>query len=183
MTYPAEGQILLWIQENLRFPALDGVMCFVTTLGNGGAFWIALAVALLLFRRTRRCGVLCAAALLMGYLTTNIALKNIIHRIRPYEVIDTLKILVHPESSFSFPSGHSTSSLAAGWVLFRSAKKRFGVPALILGVWIALSRMYVGVHYPTDVLAGSAIGVLAAEAALLLSRKWRPFGRLTGDVK
>lgn len=167
-----ERQLLLWIQECVRIPLLDGPVVFVTTLGNAGAVWIALTLALLAFRRTRRWGALCAASLALGFLVTNVALKNIIHRIRPYEVIDTLKILVHPESDFSFPSGHSTSSLAVGWMLMRTAKRRYGVPALALAVGIALSRLYVGVHYPTDVLAGVAVGVLAAEAVLWMECRW-----------
>ena len=85
----------------------------------------------------------------------------------------SLNILVKPERSFSFPSGHATSSLAAGVALFLTLPRRYGVPALLLGVLIALSRMYVGVHYPTDVLCGAAIGVAAALAAVRVARTSR----------
>lgn len=161
-----DGQILLFIQEHIRIEWLNPLVTFITTLGNKGYVWIALAVVLLCIPRSRRWGLSCAIALLIGFLVTNITLKNMIQRIRPYDVISTLNILVKPESSFSFPSGHSSSSLAAGWALFRSAPKWLGVPALVLGVMIALSRLYVGVHYPTDVLAGILVGILAAEAAV-----------------
>jgi len=165
-----DGSILLFIQEHLRHPALDGAMTFITTLGNTGAVWIALSLVLLIIPRTRRWGLRCALALLIGFLITNVALKNIIQRIRPYEAISALNILVPPEHDFSFPSGHATSSLAAAWALFRTAPRKYGVPALVLAVLIALSRLYVGVHYPTDVLAGVAIGILAAECAVKLVR-------------
>ena len=168
-----DGQILLFIQEHIRCGALDGVMRLLSTLGNAGAIWIVTALALLCFRRTRRFGAACGLALLLGFVVTNLALKNIIHRIRPYDVMTSLNIMVKPERSFSFPSGHATSSLAAGVALFLTLPRRYGVPALLLGVLIALSRMYVGVHYPTDVLCGAAIGVAAALAAVRVARMSR----------
>lgn len=171
--FELDGQILLFIQEHIRCGALDGVMRLLSTLGNAGAIWIVTALALLFFRRTRRFGAACALALLLGFVVTNLALKNIIHRIRPYDVMASLNILVKPERSFSFPSGHATSSLAAGCALFLTLPRRYGVPALLLGVLIALSRMYVGVHYPTDVLCGAAIGVAAALAAVRVARTSR----------
>ena len=161
-----EGQILLFIQEHIRCSALNGVMTFITHLGDTGIFWIALTVVLLLFRRTRRCGVACAAALVLNLLITNAALKNIIQRIRPYDVMDALKILVAPEHDFSFPSGHTACSFAAAWALLRTAPRKYAVPALILAALIGLSRLYVGVHYPTDVLGGLIVGIAAAELAV-----------------
>ena len=168
-----DGQILLFIQEHIRCGALDGAMRLVTTLGNAGAIWIVTAIALLCFRRTRRFGLACGLALLLGFAVTNLALKHIIHRIRPYDVISSLNILVKPERSFSFPSGHATASFAAAWALFRLAPKKVGVPALLLAILIALSRLYVGVHYPTDVLAGAAIGILSGEISVRLIRSRR----------
>jgi len=166
-----DANALLWIQEHLRVEALNDVVCFITGLGNTGMVWIAMSIALLLFRRTRLWGLTCALALILGFLVTNVALKNIVQRIRPYEVISTLKILIPPEHDLSFPSGHATSSIAASWALFRLAPKKYGVPALALGVLISLSRLYVGVHYPTDVLAGILVGLAAAEAAVRIVRR------------
>ena len=165
-----DGQILLFIQEHIRCGALDGAMRLVSTLGNAGAIWIVTAIALLCFKRTRRFGLACGLALLLGFAVTNLALKHIIHRIRPYDVISSLNILVKPERSFSFPSGHATSSLAAGVALFLTLPRKYGAPALLLGVLIALSRLYVGVHYPTDVLCGATIGVAAALAGVRIAR-------------
>ena len=164
-----EGNILLWIQDNLR-GALDGVVRFITMLGDHGYFWIGLTILLLLFRKTRRPALNAALSMIFTLLVVNIILKPLVGRIRPYEVIEGLSYIVAKESEFSFPSGHSANSLACAWVLFRMAPKKLGVPALILGLLIALSRLYVGVHYPTDVIAGVAIGIAMAELAMLVCR-------------
>jgi len=164
-----EGEILLWIQENLR-GFLDAPMRFITMLGDHGYFWIALAVLLLFFKKTRRAAVCSAVAMIFTLLAVNIALKPLVARIRPYEVIEGLTYIVAKESEFSFPSGHSANSLACAWVLWRMLPRKIGLPALVLGLMIALSRLYVGVHYPSDVIAGAAIGIALAELAMWVVR-------------
>ena len=174
MLMEIESAILLWIQNNLRCAFLTPVMRVITTLGNGGAFWIALTVLLLIFRRTRRIGVCCAASMLLTLLVVNLCIKPLAARTRPYELIEGLQILVSRPHDYSFPSGHSANSLTCAWTIFRLAPKKYGVPALVLAVLIALSRLYVGVHYPTDVLCGAAIGVAAALAGVRIARMpWR----------
>ena len=171
MLLEIESAILLWIQNNLRCGLLTPLMRAITTLGNGGAFWIALTVLLLIFRRTRRIGVYCAASMLLTLLVVNLCIKPLAARTRPYELIQGLEILVSRPRDYSFPSGHSANSLSCAWTLFRLAPKKYGVPALVLAVLIALSRLYVGVHFPTDVLAGAAIGVLLSELTLRALRR------------
>ena len=171
MLLEIESAILLWIQNSLRCGLLTPVMRVITTLGNGGAFWIALTVLLLIFRRTRRIGVYCAASMLLTLLVVNLCIKPLAARTRPYELIQGLEILVSRPRDYSFPSGHSANSLSCAWTLFRLAPKKYGVPALVLAVLIALSRLYVGVHFPTDVLAGAAIGVLLSELTLRALRR------------
>ena len=171
MLMEIESAILLWIQNNLRCAFLTPVMRGITTLGNGGMFWIALTVLLLIFRRTRRIGVCCAASMLLTLLVVNLCIKPLAARTRPYELIQGLEILVSRPHDFSFPSGHSAKSLTCAWAIFRLAPRKYGVPALVLAVLIALSRLYVGVHYPTDVLAGAAIGILLSEIALRALRR------------
>lgn len=168
-----EGDILLWIQQSLRGP-LDAPVCFITTLGNHGMLWIALTLMLLFFRRTRRAALVSALSMLLTLLAVNILIKPLAARIRPYEVIEGLRCIVARESEFSFPSGHSANSLACAWVLFRLCDRRLGVPALVMALLISLSRLYVGVHYPTDVLAGIAAGMLLAEAAIYLAKRIEP---------
>lgn len=163
-----EGDLLLWIQENLR-GCMDAPVRFISMLGDHGLFWIFLTLLLFLFKKTRRAALASALSMLLTLLVVNILLKPLAARIRPYEVIEGLRYIVAKESEFSFPSGHSANSLACAWVLFRMCDKRIGVPALILALLIALSRLYVGVHYPTDVLAGVAIGMLLAEFAMRIA--------------
>ena len=156
--------LLLWIQAHLRHPLLNPVMLAITHLGDAGIFWILVTLALLAFRKTRKIGAACAISMIVGLVATNLILKNWIARIRPYEVIDGLNLMIERQRDFSFPSGHTTNSFAAACVIFGMAPRRYGVPALILAALISLSRLYVGVHYPTDVLAGALIGCLAAWA-------------------
>lgn len=154
--------VLFFIQEYLRFEWMTPIWKFITWLGDAGWFWIALSVILLIPKRTRKIGAAALISLLIGALITNVALKNLVARTRPYEVIDGLILLVDPQHDFSFPSGHSCASFAAAMVYYKMIPKKYGVPAVILATLIALSRLYVGVHYPSDVAAGILIGILAA---------------------
>lgn len=157
-----DGKVLLFIQEYLRFDLLTKIMKFITALGNGGVIWIVLAALLLCFKRYRKTGTAMAVALLLGYLITNLILKNLVMRVRPYDAIAGLQSLVGIMRDSSFPSGHATSSFAAGFVALKGTPRYIGVTAFVLAVLIAISRLYVGVHYPTDVLAGVLIGLFAA---------------------
>lgn len=162
-----DGYILLFIQEFIRHPMVSPLVRAITTLGNGGAIWILLTLVMLIIPRTRKVGCMMFTALLGTLLINNIILKNLIARTRPYEVIAGLEFLVPKPGEYSFPSGHAGSSFAVACVMFRQLPKRFGVPAIVLAALIALSRLYVGVHYPSDVLFGIIDGIaigLAAEA-------------------
>ena len=161
-----DGNILLWIQEYVRNDFLTPTMKFITSLGNGGWLWIALALILCIPKKTRWVGIAAVISLAIGALITNVALKNLVARIRPYEVVDGLKLIIAKPHDFSFPSGHTCASFAAAMVLFKMLPKKWGVPAVVLATLIGLSRLYVGVHYPTDVLGGFIIGCFAAWIAV-----------------
>ncbi|MDE6203885.1 MAG: phosphatase PAP2 family protein [Lachnospiraceae bacterium] len=154
-----DGNILMFIQENIRNPVLDPVMKVITTLGNAGIIWILLTILLLAFKRTRKIGIMSACALVCSLLVNNILLKNLVARVRPYNIVEGLVPIVTKPAEFSFPSGHAGSSFASGSVLYRRLPKRYGIPILVLAVLISFSRLYVGVHYPTDVLAGMLTGI------------------------
>lgn len=160
-----DGRILFFIQDYLRFEWLTQVMKFITSLGNGAMIWIVMAAIFLCFGSYRKTGVAMAVALLIGYLITNLLLKNLVMRARPYDALAGLSALIGPLWDSSFPSGHTTSSIGAGIVALRGTPRYVGIPAFVLAVLIALSRLYLGVHYPTDVLAGALIGLFAAFAA------------------
>ena len=165
----AEGfdlPILDWIAANLWCPFLDTVMPAITLLGDAGIFWIALAVALLLFPKTRRVGLGMAFALLMGLLLCNLMLKPLCQRPRPYdyqyEVFGKLiPLIIERQHDFSFPSGHTIASFEAAGVIALN-NKRWGIAALVLACLIAFSRLYLYVHYPTDVLASIVLGFALA---------------------
>ncbi len=167
-----ESSILLWIQEYLRADWLNPIVNFITNLGNAGWFWLILLTGMLFFKKTRKIGITGFIAVLIGFLITNVCLKNLVARVRPYEVIEGLTYITKTPSDWSFPSGHSTASMAASVVLFCKLPKKYGVPALVLGILISLSRLYVGVHYPTDVLVGMLVGCFGAYMAMwIMNRK------------
>lgn len=166
MSFLAEGfdlPILEWIAANLRCVFLDAVMPVITVLGDAGIFWIALAVIMLFFPKYRKTGLAMGAALLIGLLICNVTLKPLIARPRPYDYQlthfgKTIELLIAAQHDFSFPSGHTLASFEAATVLMIRHKK-MGIPALILATLIAFSRMYLYVHYPTDVLFSVALGI------------------------
>ena len=161
-----DGQALLFIQEHIRQVWMDGFWKTITHLWDAGWFWIILGIVLLIPKKTRKAGIAALAALAIGALITNVALKNIIARIRPYEVVEGLKLLIEPQSDFSFPSGHTCASIGAALAMYPFLERKWGIPLVILAVLISLSRLYVGVHYPTDVLGGAVVGAFAAWGAV-----------------
>ena len=165
-----EASIILWIQENLR-GALDGLWLFITHLGDDGILWIILGLVLLFWKKTRPIGFTMLISLLFDYLIINVTLKDLIARPRPFVVNEAITPLITDVSPYrSFPSGHSGGSFAAMFALYKWVPKKVGIPALILAALVALSRLYVGVHYPTDIIAGCIIGFMCSVWAYYLVR-------------
>ena len=171
-----EADILLFIQNNFRTPVLDPVMVFITHLCNGAFIWIALIVLLLIMKKTRRMGIACTSALLLNVTIANLIIKNLVGRIRPYDMIEGLELIIERQWDSSFPSGHTASSFAVAFAFFLKAPKKYGIPALVLAALIGFSRLYVGVHYPSDVLCGMIIGMLSAFIAVKVTD--RVFARM-----
>ena len=157
--------ILDWIQATLQSPFMDKFMPFITVFGNGGIFWIAWSVLLILFPKTRRTGLGMGFALMMGLIVCNLILKPGVARPRPYdmqaEMGVIIDLLVKRSHDFSFPSGHTIASFEASVVLLMNSKK-MGIPAFILAILVSFSRLYLYVHYPTDVLVSVVLGTLFA---------------------
>lgn len=162
-----EFEILRAIQQ-LHGPVLDQVMRGITFLGNGGWFWILAAVLFLTARRTRRMGAVMLLALAIGFLVGNMTLKPLIARERPCWIDPSVPLLIQSPRDFSFPSGHSLSSFAAAFSMALHSLK-WGVPALGLAGVVAFSRLYLYVHFPTDVLAGIFLGIGAAFLAFWIA--------------
>ncbi len=154
-----DADILLFLQDTVRTPFLNPIISGLTALGNSGLIWVVATLALAFFPKTRKIGLTGLLALLISLLVNNVILKNLVARIRPYEVVEGLVSVIGKQWDYSFPSGHTGSSFAAAWVFFRKLPKKFGIPALVLAALIGLSRLYLGVHYPTDVLFGVISGI------------------------
>lgn len=154
--------ILMFIQENLRSGFTDAFFTFVTHLGDAGVVWILIGVGLLCSKKTRLWGWSLLFSLLFAYCIGDLVIKNIVQRSRPFTGLE-IDLLIAAPTSFSFPSGHSGSSFASATALFLCNKK-WGAAALVLAALIAFSRMYLFVHYPTDVLCGALLGVATAFA-------------------
>lgn len=152
-----EISILDWIQ-GIRTPVGDMVMTFITRLGDAGAVWILLAVILLVLPKTRKSGAVLAAALCVDVVLCNGILKNLVGRIRPCDVNPSIPLLIPRPDDFSFPSGHTAASFAVVVALLLAGERKLWKPALALAVLIAFSRMYLYVHYPTDILGGMVVG-------------------------
>jgi len=166
-----DANALVYIQDFIRTPFLSAIMVFFSRIGDSGILWIVTGLVLLIPKMTRRGGFDVLVCLLAAFLINDYVLKLLVARIRPYDVINGLTILVPPESSFSFPSGHSSSSFAAALALTLAFRKK-GALAYIPAVLIAFSRCYVGVHYPSDVIAGMLVGTLVSLAVYWLLRRY-----------
>lgn len=163
-----------WIQS-WRTPFLDTLFTIITRLGDEGILWIAIALILLCFKKTRKIGITMALGLIITTILGNEVLKKIVQRPRPFDtpgaLLDGDSLLVPRPGQYSFPSGHTGSSFASAVSIFLYDKK-WGIPALVLAAAIAFSRLYVYVHFPTDVMAGTILGTLSALIAFFLWRKW-----------
>lgn len=154
---------LLHLIQNIHTPFFDGLMVLITTLGNAGMVWLVTAAALLFTKKTRRCGLLMLVSMFLCLIVGNVFLKNAVGRARPCWIDNTVPLLIAAPSDYSFPSGHAMHSFTAAFMLWFHNRK-VGSAALFLAGLIAFSRLYLFVHYPTDVLAGFCIGTLVATA-------------------
>ena len=165
--------ILDWIQAHLQCGFLDAVMPIVTLFGEGGIFWIAWAVLMLVFPKTRKTGIAMGIALVMGVLICNVTLKPLVARPRPYDFQYenfgiTIKLLIDAQHDYSFPSGHTIASFEAAIPLM-IYDKRMGIPAMVIAVLVTFSRLYLYVHWPTVVLGGILVGAAAGWAGARLA--------------
>lgn len=158
-----EAEILLWIQNNIRSRFLNKIFIAITHMGDGGAVWIAAALILIINKGTRSIGFATILSIICTVFINNILIKNMVSRIRPYVKCPQIELLIGKQRDFSFPSGHTASSFAAAVVLYKNISNAFGIGALILAGLIGFSRMYVGVHYFSDVTCGIISGTFIAE--------------------
>lgn len=157
-----EFSILYALQE-LHNPIMDAIMVFITTLGDDGLFWIAVGIVCLFFKKHRKMGLQVLLSMLFTFIIGNLILKNVFARPRPCDIDTAVAMLISRPHGHSFPSGHSMNGMVAAVALFLNNRK-IGIPALILATLIGFSRMYLFVHFPTDVLGGFAVAIVVALA-------------------
>ena len=167
--------ILDWIAANLWCPVLDVAMPIITLLGDAGIFWIAVSVLFMITKKYRKTGIGMMLALMMGLLVCNIWLKPTVARMRPYDFqmqyfLKEIPLLAGAMHDFSFPSGHTIASFEAAVVILLNNKK-LGIAAMILACLIAFSRLYLYVHYPTDVICSVILGTAFAFLGNFLAGK------------
>ena len=152
--------ILWFIRNNIVNDYFTWFMKFVSNIGNSGIIWILITLMLIIYKPTRRIGIICAIALVEEVIVCNGIIKHLVKRGRPWTKINGLNPLVKKPTDYSFPSGHSSSSFAVGYTMLRKGNKKIGIPAIILAILIAFSRLYVAVHFPSDVVTGIIIGII-----------------------
>lgn len=171
-----EISILDWIQ-NLRTPIGDVLMPYITKLGDAGMVWILLALILLLIPKTRKSGAVLAVALCVDVVLCNGILKHLFRRVRPCDVNTSVQLLIARPNDFSFPSGHTAASFAAATALYAAGERGLWKPALALAVVLAFSRLYLYVHYPTDIIGGVIVGAAAGYIGYwMVNRLWKVKG-------
>lgn len=168
--------VFRFVEAHIWCPFLDSVMTFITRLGDGGFIWILITLALLFFPKTRRSGIAVGTALLLSVVIGDGILKNLVCRDRPFDLAAWQGVFQYPElvarpQDFSFPSGHTGSSIGAAMALLITRRDIPSIAALVLALLIAFSRIYLHVHYPTDVLAGICMGVLYGILACWMARQ------------
>lgn len=164
---------IFWVQNHLVTGLLSPVMIGLSELGNFGAVWILTGIVMLSTKKYRRAGVGVFIALLFSLIIGNGILKHAVMRVRPCIDYPWMPMLVHIPNvdNFSFPSGHTFGSFAAATAMFSAMKRYWGIAALSLAAAIGFSRIYLFLHYPSDVFAGSILGIIAGAAAWCLSGK------------
>lgn len=157
--YDIEFSILNFIQNYIRNPILDKAMVFITTLGNSGMIWIVVALLMLCSRKYRTTGIMLSLGLVGSFLFGNVILKPLFQRTRPFDIIEGIELLIAAPQDYSFPSGHTLASVICATILL-IRERRIGFLALGLAVLIAFSRLYLYVHFPTDILGGVIAGII-----------------------
>ena len=166
-----ESNIVLFVQENLRFEWLNPIMKFITSLGDDGILPIAVIILFLIFKKTRKVGLTAGISLSLEAILINLTIKKIVGRTRPYVVNEAIEYITTRPSDNSFPSGHTGCVFAVASVLFYMMPKKVGIPAMVIASLVGISRLYVGVHYPTDIIGGFIIGMFTGFIAKLIVEK------------
>ena len=159
--------ILFWIQEHLVSPMLSPIMIMFSALGNAGIIWILIGLAMLYTRKYRTAGIAVFLGLSFSLLIGNVLLKPLVMRLRPCLNYPWMPLLVAcpPTNDFSFPSGHTFGSFAALAAMFNVLQGKEKWLFSGLAIIISFSRMYLFLHYPSDIFFGCLLGILFGKLA------------------
>ncbi|MBR0308369.1 MAG: phosphatase PAP2 family protein [Mogibacterium sp.] len=200
-----DGNLLIGIQHALNADWLTPIMKGITMFGEGGYFWIALCLLLIINKKTRRLGIICASSLAFTFICCNLVIKPAVDRVRPWVTFAAVNAMLPPPGDSSFPSGHSANAMGPAWAMFLASMPvkigtysgsgtrrsydgvtclgwkgagadprlahRFAIAAVVLALLIGLSRLYLGMHYPTDVLCGLLLGMICATVVYGIYKK------------
>lgn len=169
-----DGELLISIQNLLVHDWLTPFMTHFTMLADKGLIWIVISIFLLFFKKTRKMGIAALIALAFMHISVNEIIKPLVARPRPYDVFEGVRLLSHKQHDYSFPSGHTTASFAAAYVYYKMAsgkQVKYAIVAIAGAVLMGISRLYVGVHYPGDVIMGALIGMICGWCACAIVEK------------
>lgn len=153
--------------QKLSTPSLDKFMVTITSLGNMSIIWIAFIIIFLSTKEYKTMGKVMVLGFILNLIIVNLLLKNIFARVRPFNIVNHADLLIPTLKDGSFPSGHTSYAFTIFTiVLFMAKKKSLKVLTGILAVLIAFSRLYLYVHFPTDVIGGAIIGFILAILAM-----------------
>ena len=154
-----EFHVLNYIQNNIKNPVLDIIMPVISMLGAVGIAWIIMTIITLITKKYRRLGIKLAFTMILSLINCNLIIKPIVNRIRPYDLNTTVQLMVSPEIDPSFPSGHTFFSFSTATVCFMYNKK-LGIIMYLFAFIMAFSRLYLYIHFPTDVIFGAVFGTI-----------------------
>ncbi|MDO4280208.1 MAG: phosphatase PAP2 family protein [Peptococcaceae bacterium] len=176
--------MLAWIQTHLRGEWLDAIVPQFSSLGNKGFVWMVLALILVCVKKYRPIGIYMLVGMLLGLVIGNGLLKHLVARPRPIWLDPSIAALIPVPTDYSFPSGHTLSSVISATVLCFSKNRGLAILGVSLAVLMGLSRLYLYVHFPSDVLAGAALGILIGVCTVRLGDKIRQRrGKMTRNHK
>ncbi|NMM64216.1 phosphatase PAP2 family protein [Clostridium sp. P21] len=166
-----DTNLLIFIQENMHTALMDKIMPVITFMGSKGLVWVCIGALLLINKKHRKVGIMLALSLILVTILGEGIIKHVVQRTRPCVDIPTMKMIIKGPTTYSFPSGHTAASFAAAGVLMSNFKK-YGLYALILAILIAFSRLYLFVHYPSDVFVGMILGLICAKISSMIVKKF-----------